>query len=117
MPDHCINVGICEQATISLAAGMAMEGLRPVVYTILPFLIERAFEQIKLDVNQQCLPVGLVGHSNSEGGPTHQELSAPCLMGLCRNIRSHYPEWKDQLPGIVQAIDFDAPWFLALREP
>src|SRR6266446_5134020 len=71
-PKRVVNIGICEQSTVSMAAGMAMEGLRPVVYTIMPFLIERAFEQIKIDVDQQNLPVGLVGHSNGERGPTHR---------------------------------------------
>ena len=38
---------------ISVASGLALEGLKPWVYTITPFLIERPFEQIKLDINQQ----------------------------------------------------------------
>lgn len=115
-PERVINCGICEQATVSMAAGMAMAGLRPVVYTITPFLIERAFEQIKLDVDQQRLPVGLVGHSNGEGGPTHRELWAPTLMGLCRNIAGHYPKSKEAIAPLMAAMDIDKPWFLCLHE-
>ena len=40
---------------------MAIEGLKPWVYTITPFLIERPFEQIKLDIDQQNVNVNLVG--------------------------------------------------------
>ncbi len=116
-PKRVVNIGICEQSTVSMAAGMAMEGLRPVVYTIMPFLIERAFEQIKIDVDQQNLPVGLVGHSNGESGPTHQELSGPVLMGLCKNIKSYFPETKEEIHGILlRAVNVDEPWFLGMHE-
>ena len=43
------NIGICEPTIVSIAAGMAKTGLIPVIHTIAPFLIERAYEQIKLD--------------------------------------------------------------------
>lgn len=111
---RCLNVGVCEQATVSMAAGMASQGIRPIVYSIAPFLLERAFEQIKIDVDQMNLPVGLVGHSDGNSGPTHQELNAPVLMGLCRNIRSYFPETKEEMTEIMQSVNLDRPWFLKL---
>ncbi len=114
-PSRVINVGICEQATVGMAAGMAMAGLRPIVYTITPFLVERAFEQIKIDVDQMKMPVGLVGHSDYSAGPTHRELNAPALMGLLPNIRSHFPATMGQLRAEMTDIDMESPWFLALQ--
>ncbi len=64
-PDRFFNLGLCEQTIIGMAAGMALEGLRPVVYSITPFVIERPFEQVKLDIDQQNVPVMLIGYSSS----------------------------------------------------
>ena len=115
-PGRVINCGVMEQATVSMAAGMAMEGLRPIVYTIMPFLLERAFEQIKLDVGQQRLPVGLVGHSNGECGPTHRELNAPAMLALIPNIKAYFPENKDQVRVWMELLSVDEPWFMSLHE-
>jgi transketolase len=53
-------VGICEPTILSIAAGLAKVGFYPVVHTIAPFIIERSFEQIKLDFCYQQLGGNLV---------------------------------------------------------
>ena len=114
-PARCINPGICEQATVSLAAGLAIDGYRPIVYTITPFLIERAFEQIKIDVDQMNLPVGLVGYSDNSAGPTHIERSDMILSSLWPNVFRMFPRSDESLRVMMSAINFERPWFLSLK--
>jgi len=59
-PERIYNIGICEQAMTSLAAGLAKEGLIPVLHSIAPFVIERCLEQIKIDLCYQNLPANIV---------------------------------------------------------
>ena len=92
-PDRYFNLGLCEQSIISAAAGMAAEGLRPVVYSITPFLIERPFEQIKIDIDEQNLSVILVGNSDyPTHGPTHRPLNAVGLVALFKNVTGFFPQ-------------------------
>lgn len=59
--ERVYNCGILEQAMLSFAAGASANGLYPVVQTIVPFIVERGFEQIKLDFCAQKNPGLIVG--------------------------------------------------------
>ena len=116
-PDRFINLGICEQSMISVSAGMALEGLKPWVYTITPFLIERPFEQIKLDIDQQNVNVKLIGFADySTLGPTHKELNGEKLMQLFSNITSFFPKDGDETQSMMyEAYAKKGPAFISLK--
>ncbi len=60
-PERCTNVGIYEDSMMSIAAGMARRGIVTTVFGIQPYLIDRALEQIKMDLAYQKLGVNVVG--------------------------------------------------------
>ncbi len=74
-PSRFFNCGVAEANMMGVAAGMAMNGLRPVAYTITPFVTTRCLEQIRTDVCYHEAPVTIVavgaGLSYSGLGPTH----------------------------------------------
>ena len=116
-PKRFINMGICEQSMIGVSSGMALEGLKPWVYTITPFLIERPFEQVKLDIDQQNVDVKLVGFSDYPTlGPTHTELNGKKLMKLFKNITSYFPKNGDETQKVTyQAYEKKGPTFISLK--
>jgi transketolase len=116
-PDRFINMGICEQSIISVASGMALEGLKPWVYTITPFLIERPFEQVKLDIDQQNVNVNLVGFADYPSlGPTHTEKNGKKMMQLFENITSFYPKDGDETEAMLrEAYQLNGPSFISLK--
>lgn len=79
-----INAGIAEQNMIGVAAGLAMAGKNVFVYSIIPFLTMRCFEQIRIDLCYQSLPVKLVGvgggFSYGQSGLTHYALEDIAIM-------------------------------------
>lgn len=74
-PSRFFNCGVAEANMMGVAAGMAMNGLRPVAYTITPFVTTRCLEQIRTDVCYHEAPVTIVavgaGLAYAGLGPTH----------------------------------------------
>jgi transketolase len=101
-PDRVINVGIREQLLVNVGAGLALTGMRPVVHTFASFLVERAFEQVKLGFNHQGVGGVLVGsggsYDNTGGGRTHQ---APGDVALIDSL----PDWTIHVPGHADEVE------------
>lgn len=100
-PDRFFNVGICEQSIIGMAAGLAMEGYKPIVHTIAPFMVERAYEQIKIDLGYQNTNVTLVSvgasFDYSDLGCTHHCYGDIAALRLIPNIEIYVPGSKSEL--------------------
>jgi transketolase len=74
-PKRFFNCGVAEQNMMGVAAGLAMSGLRPIAYTITPFVTTRCLEQIRTDACYHEVPVTVVsvgaGLAYAGLGPTH----------------------------------------------
>ena len=106
-PHRVINVGIREQLLVSTAAGLALTGLRPMVHTFGSFLVERAFEQIKLDFCHQGVGGVLVGMGGSfdasSAGRTHQSPGDVALLDTLPEVAIHAPGTPDETEAALRA--------------
>ena len=94
-PNRYYNIGISEPGMVNVAAGLSAKGLTPVVHTIAPFLIERSYEQIKLDFAYQELGVNLVSVGGafdySKLGCSHHCYTDYSLMAQFENANIFFP--------------------------
>jgi len=119
LPNQCIDVGIAEQHAVTLAAGLACEGMRPVAAIYSTFL-QRAYDQVIHDVCIQKLPVffcmdraGIVGAD----GPTHQGMYDIAYLRSLPNMVLMAPKDEAELQQmLVTGINYtDGP--IAMRYP
>ena len=89
-PTRFYNCGVAEANMVGVAAGMAMCGLRPVAYTITPFITYRVIEQIRDDLCYHDLPVVLVGTGSglryASRGATHHSLEEMAMIRTLPNM-------------------------------
>lgn len=101
-PERAYNIGILEQSTVSLAAGLSMTDLIPVVHTITPFVVERCVEQLKDDFCYQKLGGNFVSVGGSYDyaalGCTHH---CPADVGLLKML----PGMEIVVPGTAEEFD------------
>jgi len=101
-PERAINVGIMEQTLIGVAAGFAMEGFHVIAHSIAPFLIERPYEQVKLDFAHQGLggtlvSIGAPYDYGTEGGTHHAPGDVQAMLAI--------PGAEVLVPGTAAELD------------
>ena len=106
-PRRFFNTGVAEADMIGIAAGLALGGLKPVVYTIASFAIYRAFEQIRVDLCYPNLPVVIVGVGAGLGyasnGPTHHSCEDIAVLRALPNMTVLTPADAWELRSLLEA--------------
>jgi len=103
-----LNAGVAEQNMIGLAAGFALAGFAPWVYSIAPFVTYRCLEQIRNDICLHNLPVTIVGNGGGFTygimGSTHHALEDLAALKALPNLQLYFPCTNDQVPAAVDQI-------------
>ena len=114
-----LNCGIAEANMMGVAAGLAMSGLRPIIYTITPFTTTRCFEQIRVDVCYHNVPVIIIGTgsglSYASLGPTHHSLEDFAIFRVLPNITILAPSDSIELKKCLnEALKLKTPVYIRI---
>ena len=118
-PDRVFNIGICEQSTVSVMAGMALTGMIPIFHSIAPFMIERAYEQIKLDFGYQQLGGNFISVGSSydyaADGCTHHCPADVAILSQIPNMEIIVPSTPSMFHwSFIQHYDNSNPTYYRL---
>ncbi|HNR19819.1 MAG TPA: transketolase C-terminal domain-containing protein [Bacteroidia bacterium] len=120
-PERFLNVGVAEQNAIGMAAGLALSGLIPYVYTINPFVCMRPFEQVRVDMaymntNVRIVGVG-AGFAYGSAGATHHSIEDIAIMRALPNMTVVCPgdPWEVS-EAIKESLNYVGPMFFRLSK-
>jgi len=118
-PTRIVDVGVSEQAMIGMAAGLAIADLRPFCYTIAPFSLYRPFEQIRVDLAYQDLPVVVIGVgaglSYSALGATHHAVEDVATASALPNMTVVAPcDPEETAAAIMSSFRLSGPMYLRI---
>jgi len=118
-PDRFYNCGVAEANMMGMAAGLAMCGLRPVLYTIVPFLTTRCLEQIRVDACYHHQPLTIVGVggglSYASLGATHHSCEDIAFLRMLPGMSVVCPGDAMEVTGAIRAaVAHDGPVYVRL---
>jgi transketolase len=114
-----VNVGVAEAQMIAAAAGLALEGWRPIAYSIASFATARAFEQTRFCVGYHGLPVVVVGAGRgltyATSGVSHHALDDAALMGAIPGMTVVMPGDANEVRALLpQVLALDGPAYFTI---
>lgn len=118
-PERTVEVGISEQNAVSICAGLAKQGLIPVMVVITPFITMRAYEQVRDDLGYMNMNVKLVGSGGglaySTLGSTHEAIEDIALMRTIPNMTIFVPGDASEVKiALRKAVEIEGPVYIRM---
>lgn len=120
LPNQFINCGAAEQVMMGIGVGLSIEGKKPFLYSITPFLLRRPYETLKLYLDGEHRPVRLIGGGRDKDylhdGPSHDASDVKDLLSTLPNIKQYWPNTLEEILAMVQKmIKENDPSFISLK--